>query len=59
MTTAAPVPPAPTCPPAYVGPCARCGHPTHKYGLGGCPLCALCHAPVIAQQARKTAGGVS
>ncbi|MEU5323022.1 hypothetical protein AB0G67_40660 [Streptomyces sp. NPDC021056] len=55
MTSAPPKPPAPTCPPAYVGPCAGCGHPTQRYGPGGCPLCVICHAPVLARQAKKGA----
>jgi hypothetical protein len=50
MTT--PVPPVPVCAPAQVGPCAGCGHPTHRYGLGGCPLCVLCLAKVEAGRAK-------
>jgi hypothetical protein len=49
-THAAPKPPAPVCPPAQVGPCAGCGHPTHRYGLGGCPLCVVCLAKVEASR---------
>ncbi|MFE9812390.1 hypothetical protein [Streptomyces sp. NPDC005548] len=52
MTT--PTPPAPTCAPAHVGPCTGCGAPTHRYGLGGGPLCVICHAPVLAAQAKRT-----
>ncbi|MFF7631416.1 hypothetical protein ACWGH7_16390 [Streptomyces cyaneofuscatus] len=26
------------------GPCATCQQPTHRYGLGGNPLCASCRA---------------
>ncbi|WP_346186380.1 hypothetical protein [Streptomyces osmaniensis] len=48
-----PKPPAPTCAPAQVGPCAGCGHPTHRYGHGGNPLCVVCRAPVLARQVKK------
>ena len=56
MTSPVPrtVPPAPVCPPAQVGPCTGCGHPTHRYGIGGNPLCAICLPPVVARQAKKT-----
>ncbi|MFD5848301.1 hypothetical protein [Streptomyces chartreusis] len=47
-----PKPPAPTCAPARVGPCAGCGHPTKRYGHGGNPLCVVCRAPVLARQAK-------
>lgn len=40
--TVRPKPPAPTCAPAYVGPCQGCQEPCHRYGPGGCPLCVLC-----------------
>lgn len=50
-----PKPPAPICAPAQIGPCAGCGHATHRYGLGGGPLCSVCHAPVLARQAKKPA----
>jgi hypothetical protein len=46
-------PPAPVCPPAQVGPCAGCGHPTHRYGFGGCPLCVVCLAMVVEAQGGK------
>lgn len=49
-----PKPPAPECPPAYIGPCATCQQPTHRYGTGGNPLCVVCRAPVLARQAKKT-----
>jgi hypothetical protein len=40
--SARPKPPAPECASSQVGPCRGCGHPTHRYGLGGNPLCVLC-----------------
>ena len=27
------------------GPCARCGTPHHRYGVGGQPLCPACRPP--------------
>ncbi|MFD8015710.1 hypothetical protein [Streptomyces sp. NPDC058955] len=32
----------PDCPTGLVGPCAVCRRPTHRYGLGGSPLCPVC-----------------
>jgi len=49
MTSTAPKPPAPVCPPAQVGLCASCQHPTHRYGPGGSPLCVLCQAALDAR----------
>lgn len=57
MLTDGPKPPTPTCPPAQVGPCAACGHPTQRYGSKGCPLCVVCLVPVLARQAKKTPAG--
>lgn len=37
-----PDPSALTCPGDKVGPCAACRRNTHRYGLGGNPLCAWC-----------------
>lgn len=54
MTT--PAPPAPVCAPAMVGPCTGCGHPTHRYGPGGCPLCVVCLAAMEASRAVTAAG---
>ncbi|MFF2778521.1 hypothetical protein ACFVU3_26825 [Streptomyces sp. NPDC058052] len=33
---------SPDCPADLVGPCAVCRMPTHRYGIGGSPLCPLC-----------------
>ena len=55
MTMPVQKPPAPVCPPAQVGPCAGCGAPTQRYGLGGCPLCVVCHAAVEAGRAKTPA----
>ncbi|WP_406263549.1 hypothetical protein OIA45_49045 (plasmid) [Streptomyces chartreusis] len=52
MLTDRPKPPAPTCPPAQVGPCQGCQHPTKRYGHGGNPLCIVCRAPVEAARAK-------
>lgn len=53
LTADRPKPPAPVCPPAQVGPCQGCQQPTHRYGNGGNPLCAVCLPPVRAAQGTK------
>jgi len=57
MTSAPPKPPAPTCPPAYVGLCASCHHPTHRYGPEGNPLCVLCKAALDGQVKKRAPVG--
>lgn len=56
MSTPAPrKAPAPICPPAQVGPCARCGQPTHRYGPGGGPLCPNLYPKQARQRAAEQA----
>lgn len=48
-----PKPPAPTCAPAYVGPCQGCQESTHRYGPGGNPLCSICTRDLETRRAAR------
>ncbi|WP_369780161.1 hypothetical protein [Streptomyces sp. R33] len=49
QTIAKPRPQVVTWAPSQTGPCARCGTPTCRYGVGASPLCAACKAARKAQ----------